>query len=112
MKNEDLFKMMKFFMCNESDPVVTDSRDHPYQIGETYLVETVTQFYTGTLTAVLDQELVLENASWIAQTGRYNEAFKTGFDEVEPLPDGFEIIGRGSIVSARILKIELPRSVR
>jgi len=88
------------------------ANEHPFQIGENYMIETVTKFFTGKLVAVMDKEIVLEDACWVAQTGRYSEAFVTGFAETEPLPEGFEIIGRGSVVSARILKIALPRSVK
>lgn len=72
---------------------------HPYKIGQAYLVETVTKYYTGRLIAVHAQELVLEDAAWIADTGRYSQAVKTGdFSEVEPI-QGPVVVGRGSIVS-------------
>lgn len=83
----------------------------PYQIGENYFIRTVTHIDTGTLVSVGDKELVLENAAWIADTGRYADAFRTGeLNEVEPYPDGAQVvIGRGAIIDAAIWPHPLPR---
>lgn len=76
---------------------------HPYKIGQAYFIRTVTHHYTGTLVDVTEQELVLKDAAWIADDGRFSEALATGnLNEVEPYPDGEVIIGRGSIVDASI----------
>jgi hypothetical protein len=43
----------------------------------------------------------LEDAAWIADTGRFADALKSGkFNEVEPFPDGQVIVGRGAIIDA------------
>jgi hypothetical protein len=49
-----------------------------------------------------EHELVLENASWIADDGRLTNALeKCEFNEVEMFPTGSRvIIGRGSIIDA------------
>lgn len=74
---------------------------HPWEIGKIYLIRTVTMIDTGRLVAVTPQELVLEDAAWIADTGRFAQAVeKAEFGEVEPFPAGRVIIGRGSIVDA------------
>ena len=76
---------------------------YPYEIGKNYFIKTVTHYFTGTLLYVGTHELLLENVSWIADTGRFSNALKEGrFDEVEPYPEGHVIIGRGSIVDASI----------
>lgn len=83
---------------------------HPYQIGKNYFIRTVTLFYTGKLVKVTSKEIVLEDAAWIADTGRFMDAIKTGkLNEIEPFQDDV-IIGRGSIVDATIWRHELPRS--
>ena len=85
---------------------------HPYQIGKNYLIRTVTMIQTGKLVAVTNQELVLEDAAWIADTGRFNECLKNGsFNEVEPFP-GRIIVGRGSVIDATEFNHQLPRSVK
>lgn len=73
---------------------------HPFKIGQAYFIRTVTMYYTGILERVTNQEVVLNRASWIADTGRYYDALKSGeFNEVEPII-GPAIIGRGSIIDA------------
>ena len=88
--------------------------DHPYEIGKCYLIRTVTMIDTGRLVAVYPQELVLEEAAWIADTGRFADALeKAVFEEVEPYPQGHVIVGRGSIIDAcapPALQGKLPRS--
>jgi len=73
----------------------------PWQIGKVYLIRTVTFIQTGRLVAVTDHELVLEDAAWIADTGRFSDALKSAeFGEVEPFPDGIVIVGRGGLIDA------------
>lgn len=73
----------------------------PWNIGKLYLIRTVTNFLLGKLVQVTDQELVLEDCAWVASTGRFAEALKSGkLDEVEPYPDGQIIVGRGALVDA------------
>ena len=56
---------------------------------------------TGRLVAVTDKELVLEDAAWIADTGRFSDALKKcQFNEVEPFPDGKVILNRSAIIDA------------
>lgn len=78
--------------------VSKDSGFTPYKIGASYLVRTVTNYFSGNLVAVYEHELVLTKAAWIADTGRFSQSLKTGImSEVEPIP-GDVIIGRGAIV--------------
>jgi hypothetical protein len=71
----------------------------PYPVGKNVFIRTVTHHHTGRLVQVTDQELVLEDAAWIADDGRFEEALKTGvFNEVEMFPRGRVIIGRGAII--------------
>lgn len=73
-----------------------------FKIGENYFIRTVTHHHTGKVVAVNRQEIVLENAAWIADDGRLTEALKTGdFNEVEMFPVGARVIvGRGSLIDA------------
>lgn len=90
-----------------------ESKTFPYVLGEPYFIRTVTFIYTGRLVAVTDQELVLEDVAWIADTGRFADALKDlkKLNEIEPFPDGQVILGRGAIVDAHISKgSALPRS--
>ena len=82
---------------------------HPYQIGKNYFIRTVTMFYTGKLIKVTAKEMVLSDAAWIADTGRFMDAIKTGkLNEIEPFQDDV-VIGRGSLIDATIWLHPLPR---
>lgn len=85
--------------------------ENPYEIGKNYLIRTVTMIDTGRLVGVTPQELILEDAAWIADTGRFSDALanKIPFNEVEPFPPGRVVIGRGSIVDAVQITFPLPR---
>jgi hypothetical protein len=85
---------------------------HPYQIGKAYFIRTVTHHYTGRLDAVFDQELLLSDAAWIADDGRFAQAVAEGrFNEIEPFPDNANVvIGRASIIDAVVFDAKLPRS--
>ena len=75
-----------------------------WEIGKVYLIRTVTMIDTGRLVAVTDHELVLKEAAWIADTGRFADAIKKAeFGEVEPFPDGRVLVGRGAIIDAVVI---------
>ena len=85
------------------------STETAFKIGQPYLIRTVTMIYTGRVVAVTQHEIVVEDAAWIADTGRFADCLKTGeFLEVEPYPDGQVIIGRGSLIDAAFIP-KLPR---
>jgi hypothetical protein len=84
----------------------------PWRIGEQYLIRTATMTHCGQLVDVYPNELVLVDDAWVADTGRFNEALRTGkLDEVEPFPDGPVIVGRNSVIDAAIWNHPLPREV-
>ena len=76
---------------------------HPFwKLGGKYFIRTVTHHLTGELTLWTETELILRNAAWIADDGRFADALaKCEFNEVEPFPaPGIILIGRGSIIDA------------
>ena len=89
-----------------------DTTRHPYTVGQTYIIRTVTMYYTGRLESVYPGELVLSDAAWIADTGRWSAALAIGkLSEVEPYP-GMCIVSRAAIVDASLWLHPLPRDVR
>ena len=75
--------------------------DAHWKIGANYLIRTATMIDAGKLVAVTEHELVLEDASWIADTGRFGKALETSsFNEVEMFPTGQVIVGRGALIDA------------
>lgn len=83
----------------------------PFDIGQGYLIRTVTNYWTGRVEAIQGGFLKLSTAAWIADTGRFNEAVRSGnFSEVEPVGDA--LVSLGSIVDAAPIWFELPTEVR
>lgn len=82
---------------------------HPYQVGKNYFIRTVTHHYTGKLEKVTSKELILSDAAWIADDGRFMNAIKDGtLKEIEPFQDDV-VIGRGAVLDATIWRHALPR---
>jgi hypothetical protein len=76
-----------------------------WDIGKDYVIRTVTMIQVGKLVDVQESELVLEDAAWIADTGRWADFLASGkVNEIEPFPDGRVIVGRHSIIDACIWK--------
>lgn len=69
--------------------------------GESYFVQTVTNFYTGKLVRVEDDLLILAQVAWIADTGRFSGFMANGIaNEVEPFPPELETgVPKSSIIS-------------
>lgn len=90
-----------------------ESVDHPFTIGKNIAIRTVTMTQVGRLVAVGEKELVLEDAAWIADAGRFADFCANGpvsdDVEVEPFPDGQVFVGRGAIVDALHVGWDLPR---
>lgn len=71
----------------------------PIRVGNPVLIITVTRYYTGRIVGVTDSEILIEDAAWIADTGRFFDAFRDGeLSEFEAYPDGVVSVARGCIV--------------
>lgn len=94
-------ELIKEILKEELTTTKTEVKDTscPYEVGKNYHVRTVTMAVAGKLKAVYSNELVLENASWVADTGRFNEylADTSKLNENEPFKYDV-IVGRGAIV--------------
>ena len=85
------------------------AKAHGWEIGKNYLIRTVTHIQTGRVVHVDDHEIVIEDAAWIADTGRFSGALQTSeFSEIEPFPQGRVMVGRGALIDAVQIG-ELPR---
>ncbi len=91
-------------LFNSADVI---KEDCPFEIGENYLIRTVTFTLTGKIKSKTNQFLVLSDADWIADTNRFHDALKDSdkFNEVEPFINDC-IVSKGSIVDAtKIVKL-------
>lgn len=90
----------------QNDPC---GKTHSFCIGKAYLIRTVTMHYTGRVVAVTESDVLLEDAAWIADTGRFANCLKAGtLSEVEPYPDR-AAVSRGAIVDFAEWDHPLPR---
>ena len=76
----------------------------PWIIGEHYVIRTVTMIQTGILVAVHPQELVLSDAAWIADTGRWGDFLRDPnlAKEVEPFTAPV-IVGRAALIDCQVI---------
>lgn len=78
-------------------------------IGKNFLIRTVTMYHTGRIVAVDDRFIVLEDAAWVVDTGRFSDALKTGeLSEVEPV-EGLVRVSLGAVVDIFEWNHDLPR---
>ncbi len=93
-------------------PRTRGTRPCPFKVGDAYLIRTVTNYWTGRVEAVVGAFLVLSDAAWIADTGRYSEAKdEEHLKEVEPCDEPV-FVSLGSVIDARLWTSTLPRKVK
>jgi len=81
----------------------------PMELGKSYFIRTVTMHYTGKLKLLNAHVMVLSDAAWIADSGRFATALKNGsLNEVEPFPSEV-IVPLGGIIDASEWLHALPR---
>ena len=94
------------------DKSKTKKIDSPIRVGNSVLIRSVTHYYTGKIALVTKDEIVLTDAAWVADTGRFSAALMSGvFAEVEPYPDPVTV-GRGAVCDVTNWPHALPREVK
>lgn len=108
MNVEQLVKLLE--LCKTTETSQEKEQELFWKVGQNYFIRTVTMHTVGKLVAVNDKELLLENASWIADSGRFHNALRDGtFDEIEPFVNDV-IISRSAVIDATVFSHELPKS--
>jgi len=88
----------------------TDNTFNPYTIGDNWFFRTVTHHLSGEILSVGPQEIVLKGGTvcWIADDGRFSDLFIKGEpSEKEPYGTQDVVVGRGSIIDATRLKVNI-----
>ena len=87
-----------------------ESVSNPFEVGKQYLIRTVTHIQTGLCSKRCGAFVFLDQAAWIADTGRFADCLESGeFNEVEPYPSGVWV-NTGSIIDFSEFENKLPRS--
>lgn len=87
---------------------------NPIRVGNAVFVRAVTHYATGRIVEITKDEIVLEDAAWIADSGRFSQALEKGesvLNEIEPFHSPVAI-GRGAIVDVTSWPHALPRKVK
>lgn len=104
MKNKVIEKLLEKVLESEDE----SNSDCPFEIGEAYLIRTVTYHVLGRVKAIKGDFLVLDEASWIADSGRFSDAIAKGtLNEIEYV--GKAIIGLNAIADAYEWSHKIPR---
>lgn len=87
-------------MAQKHDPLHgAGSTLKAFEIGKAYFIRTVTYHLTGRIVAFDGEFIILKEAAWIADAGRFMQAMRDGkLNEVEPVGDA--IVNKGSITDA------------
>lgn len=88
----------------------------PFKIGTAYLFRTIGYHWLGRVKAQCGKFLVLDEATWVADTGRYNEAVQgriaeLSSSELEPACRDV-ILNTDHITDATEYPFQIPRGVK
>lgn len=100
-------KEIKNLIGEQSTPV--NAASEIFKPGTAWLFRTVTHIEVGRVKRVIGPFVELEEASWIADTGRYHDCLKSGvFSEVEPYPI-YTGVNTASLINYAPWPHDLPR---
>ncbi len=102
--SDETFEKLKTQLGEDCYKDITSLSD---MVGEKFFFRTITYHMTGRVKKVIGSILELENAAWIADSGRFMNAIKEGkLNEVEPV--GRAYINISSVVDFFPWKHALP----
>jgi len=111
MNKELVELLLKELICNDecSSQSIESNNNTPFVIGKSYLIRTVTHIDLGEVVDVVGNFVILQHASWIADTGRYHDCLSEAkLNEVEPYPNTC-FVNLGSVCDAAPWNHALPR---
>ncbi len=98
MENKDLVLKLLGCLLDANNAQMSKSNETYLQIGKSYHIRTVTYATAGKLKAITKNEFVFESASWVADTGRFNEYIKDTSRVKENEYIGEIIVNRDAVV--------------
>lgn len=112
MKKETLLDLLGEALNNQ-----TSGQDCPFEVGESYFFRTVTYHTVARVKKIVGSFLVLEEASWIADSGRLGEfvndgkVYESTSSEVEPIEVPM-YLSMNAIADAFLWKNKMPNKVK
>ena len=105
MKEELIEKLLELAVGDEIKSV---GIEHPFQEGKSYFIRTVTYHFIGTIKEIVGKWIILKDASWVADSGRFHEALEKGtLSEVEYMKSA--IINMDTITDATEWENKVPK---
>jgi len=102
--SDETYEAIKSQLKGDENVDINEMKDF---VGNKVFIRTVTYHLTGKIEKIVGNFLVLENAAWIADSGRFMTAIKDGvLSEVEPVGTAFVSIS--AIVDMFPWKHKLP----
>ena len=102
--SEETLEKIKDQLGDETFKEIESLKD---MVGEKFFFRTITYHMTGRVKRIIGSLLELENAAWIADSGRFMNAIKEGkLNEVEPV--GRAYINMSAVVDCFPWKHKLP----
>ena len=103
--SEETYEKIKEQLTEDEKVDINSLQDF---VGKKFFFRTVTYHIVGKVVKVFGYQLQLEDASWIADSGRFMNAIKDGeLNEVEPVGDWF--VNLQSCTDYGIWKHKLPK---
>lgn len=102
--SDETYELIKGQLGEEEKIDVNEIKDF---VGKKWFIRTVTYHLTGEVEKIVGNFLMLKNAAWIADSGRFMQAIKEGkLNEVEPV--GQAMVNLNSIIDMFPWKHKLP----
>ena len=106
--NENGVKIVEKLLEKALESDQACSNELPFEVGKSYFIRTVTYHVVGTVEAIKGAFLVLEDASWVADSGKFSTAIANGeLSEVEYV--GNMIVNTSAIADATQWKHKCPK---
>jgi len=108
MKKQLVKQLIEELLEGESE---TGNSDLPFEVGSAYFIRTVTYHVLGRVKAIKGDFLVLHEASWVADSGRFSQAIERGIlNEIEYVGDA--IVAINAISDAYPWNHKTPKDTR
>ena len=103
--SDETYELIKDQLNSEEKVDLSAVKD---MIGKSFFFRTVTYHLVGKVVSTFGKFLQLESASWVADSGRFMDAIKSGkLDEVEPT--GIAFLNLDTVIDFYPWKHDLPK---
>jgi hypothetical protein len=111
MKTQLIEKLLETMLDEKTKSEPWNGSDVPFAVGKSYFIRTVTYHALGKVTRISGNFLVLEDACWVADSGKFSKAIKDGdLNEVEFVGDA--IVSMNAIADAFPWTHKLPKETK